>query len=224
MIVVSREMTPRFVSLPRAGGHLHNRCGVHTVVQMVEPDAGVVESRLVAGGLVCVGCGGELRPWGHARWRTLRDHGRTLRLRPRRSRCRACRVTHVLLPTVMLLRRTDLVVVIGEALRVRHAQRRSRAVVAAGAGVHPDTARRWLRRFAVRAEEIRVAFTSLAHRLDPELGPIESRASPGADALEAIGVAAAAASRRFGPRPLWDFVAGASGGLLLANTSCPLPL
>jgi len=35
-----------------------------------------VESRLVAGQIACTGCGGELRPWGHGRWRTLRDRRR----------------------------------------------------------------------------------------------------------------------------------------------------
>ncbi len=124
---------------------------------------------------------------------------------------------------MVLLRRRDLAAVIGEALRARHQDGASRRAVAAGAGVHPDTARGWLRRFAVRAEDIRVAFTSLAHRLDAEIGPVEPRGSPPVDALEAIGVAAGAATRRLGPAPLWEFVAGASGGRLLSNTSCPLP-
>jgi hypothetical protein len=65
-----------------------------TDVQMVEADAAAVECRLVAGEITCPGCGGELRPWGHARWRTLRDHRRPVRVRPRRSRCRSCLVTH----------------------------------------------------------------------------------------------------------------------------------
>ena len=112
---------------------------------------------------------------------------------------------------------------IGEVLRRRHLEGVSRGRVAEYAGVHPDTVRGWLRRFAARAEAIRVLFTSLAHRFDPELPPIEPRGSPPADTLEAIGVAAAAATRRLGPAPLWEFVAAASGGLLLANTSCPLP-
>ncbi|MDQ6771982.1 MAG: hypothetical protein M3024_03175 [Candidatus Dormibacteraeota bacterium] len=74
-------------------------------MQMVEPDAESVESRLAAGQIGCPGCGGELRPWGHARWRTLRDHGRPVLLRPRQSRCRSCLVTHVLQPVPVLLRR-----------------------------------------------------------------------------------------------------------------------
>jgi hypothetical protein len=130
----------------------------------------------------------------------------------------------VLLPTIALCRRRDLAEVIGEALRARFLDGESRATVAEGAGVHPITARRWCARFAARAEEIRVAFTALAHRLDGSLGPLEGRGSPEVDALEAIGVAAAAAARRFGPAPLWCFVAGASGGLLLSNTKCDLLL
>lgn len=190
---------------------------------MVGTDAGEVERDLTGGRVVCPGCEGELRPWGFARWRVLRDRGGEHRVRPRRSRCRSCLVTHVLLPTIVLLRRRDLAAVIGEALRARHLDGASRRAVAAGAGVHPDTARGWLRRFAAQSGDIRVAFTSLAHRLDAELGPVEPRGSPPADALEAIGVAAAAAARRLGPAPLWEFVAGASGGRLLSNTSCPLP-
>lgn len=191
-------------------------------MQMVEPDQNAVEAALVAGRLVC-DCGGELRPWAHARWRTLRNVTERVRLRPRRARCASCLATHVLLPTTLLLRRRDLAAVIGEALWSRHLDGASLATVAERAGVLPDTARGWFRRFALRAEDIRESFTALAHRYDPQLPPIEARGSPCADALEAIGVAAAAAVRFLGPAPLWDFVAGASGGRLLTNTICPLP-
>jgi len=77
-------------------------------MQMVEPDVGSLETRLVAGEIACADCGGELRPWGHACRRTLRDHGRPVSVRPRRSRCRSCMVTHVQLPVLLLLRRADL--------------------------------------------------------------------------------------------------------------------
>ena len=60
-----------------------------TDMQMVEAEVESVEARLLAGEIACVDCGGELRPWGYARLRTLRDHGRPVRLRPRRSRCRS---------------------------------------------------------------------------------------------------------------------------------------
>ncbi len=133
-------------------------------------------------------------------------------------------MTHVLLPTIALFRRRDLAEVIGEALHARFVEGHSRGLVAKRAGVpHPDTVRGWLRRFGQRAGPIRELFTSWAHLLDTGLGPIVARGSPEADALEAIGVAAAAAARRLGPAPVWEFAAGASAGLLLANTSCPLP-
>lgn len=87
-------------------------------------------------------------------------------------------------------------------------------------GAPADTVRGWLRRFARRAEQIRWHFWGLAHRFDPSLGPIESRGSPVADALEAIGIAAAAAVRWFGPTAsVWVFVSGATHGGLLCNTS-----
>jgi hypothetical protein len=66
-------------------------------------------------------------------------------------------------------------------------------------------------------------FTRLAFWLDPSLGPISPRASPSADALEAIALAAQGAARRFGPAPVWWFASGATGGRLLANTSSPFP-
>jgi hypothetical protein len=130
-----------------------------------------------------------------------------------------CLVTSVLLPTLAFFRRRDLAVVIGEALVARFVEGRPMAEVTAAARVHPDTVRGWFRRFGSRAELIRVSFSSWAHRFDAGLGAIEARGSPEADALEAMGVAAAAAARRWGPGRLWSFVAGASGGLLLANTS-----
>ncbi len=190
-------------------------------VQMVDPDDEAVEADLVGGRLRCVDCGGELRPWGHARRRSLRDRHRWLSIRPRRARCRSCRITHVLLPVVALLRRRDLASVIGEALAARHLESATIEALAEHAGVHPDTARGWLRRFKKRSEEIRGEFLALAHRLDPSLGPLEPRGSPQVDALEAIGVAGAASVRRLGPMALWHFVAGASGGRLLSNTSSP---
>lgn len=127
----------------------------------------------------------------------------------------------MLLPVLALLRRRDLAAVIGEAVQARHVGGATIEEIAEVAGVAPDTVRSWMRRFAERCGEIRAQFLALAHRLDPELGPVVVRGSPPGDALEAIGVAAAAAVRRLGPSPLWHFVAGASGGRLLSNTNAP---
>jgi hypothetical protein len=132
-------------------------------------------------------------------------------------------VTHVLLPVLALLRRLDLAPVIVEALVARHVEGRTRVELTRSMCAPWDTVRGWLRRFERRAVEIRAEFAGLAHRWDADLGPIEPRATVAMDALEAMGVAAAAAVRRFGPTPLWALVAGASGGRLLANTSSPIP-
>lgn len=221
MRVLLGELAPSLSLLPGDEGAL--RTVRNTAMQMVEADPASVEARLRAGEVSCVDCGGELRPWGWARRRTLRDHGRPVRLRPRRSRCRGCLVTHVLLPTLVFLRRADLAAVIGEALQAIHREGKSRQQAAARAGVPVATLRGWRRRFAERALEIRAHFSTLAHRWDPEQAGIQAQGSAVLDALEAIGVAAAAGVRRLGPQPLWSLVAGASGGRLLSNTSRPLP-
>ncbi len=190
---------------------------------MVGNDAGVVERDLVGGGLSCPVCDGQLRPWSWARVRVLRSRGGEERLRPRRSRCRSCGATHVLLPVRSLLRRRDAIEVIGAALVARSAGAGHRRI-ATELGVPSTTARGWLRRFAARAGFLRGQFMALAHGLDRDLGRVEPRGSPEADALEAIGVAASAAARRFGRTRVWWFASGASGGGLLSNTSSPFPV
>lgn len=191
---------------------------------MVEIGVGVVERDLAGGKLVCPGCpaGGVLGPWGWARRRVLRIRRTERWVRPRRGRCRSCGATHVLLPTLCLGRRRDAVEVIGEALLAWQAGAGHRRV-AAEAGVPATTVRGWLRRFAVNAGFVAGQFMALAHRLDADLGRVAPRGSPVGDALEAIGVAAAAAVRLFGPVPVWQFVAGASGGCLLATRARPFP-
>ena len=75
----------------------------------------------------------------------------------------------------------------------------------------------WLRRFGVRAESVRVLFTVLLHALDACAGAVAVTASVFADALEVLGLAAAAAARLLGPRPAWQFASAASGGQLLGR-------
>jgi hypothetical protein len=189
---------------------------------MVGVDQVAVESDLIEGRLACPYCEGELRPWWFARARKLRDGEDDLRIRPRRAICHGCRTTHVLLPVAGLLRRRDLAEVIGRALVTWVAGTGHRAI-AGSLGIPPTTVRGWLRRLAERAEPLRAHFTRLAFWLDPSLGPVVPRASPEADALEAIVLAAQGAVRRFGPAPVWWFASGATGGRLLANTSSPFP-
>jgi hypothetical protein len=191
-------------------------------MRMVDADCSRVEAALQAGELACPVCFQPLSPWGWGRRRCLRTHEGLLSTKPRRSICYACVKTHILLPTVALLRRFDVAEAIGEALALKAAGWGHRRI-AAGFGIPSTTVRDWLRRFALRAEAIRVHFTALAYLIDSSLGAIEPRGSPQGDAVEAMVVAADCTARRFGPVPLWRFVSGATGGRLLSNTSSPFP-
>lgn len=196
-------------------------------VLMVDSDPDRVELALAAGELSCpdLGCGGVLGPWGWARgrWRRGRS-GAWQRVRPRRSRCRVCRATHVLLPVSGLLRRLDLAEVIGQAL-VARAQQASLRQIAAAVGAPLSTVRGWLGRFAARAALIAGHFARLAAWLDPSVVVAEPRGSPLAEAVEAIGLAAVAAARRLGAHSgPFEFASGASGGRLLCNTNAPFPV
>jgi hypothetical protein len=143
-------------------------------------------------------------------------------LRPRRARCRGCGGTHVLLPEMALLRRRDEVSVIGVAIEAKVAGAGYR-LIARRLGVHADTVRGWLRRFAEHADRIRAHFTWWAVALDPELGPVLPIGGGIADALETVAVAARAWVLRFGPGDPWRIASALSGGVLLCNTSCPFP-
>jgi hypothetical protein len=191
-------------------------------VLIVDSDQAAVEQSLVAGELACPDCRGVLRPWGSARTRAVREHAREMAITPRRSCCSSCAKTHVLVADTTLPRRRDALASIGTAL-VRKAAGEGRRKIGAALLVHPDTVRGWLRRFAVRAEAWRAHCSAWAHALDASLPAIEPAGSPFADALFAIGLAACAATRRFGPRPGWGWVAVITAGGLLANTSSPSP-
>lgn len=189
----------------------------------VENDPARVDAGLRAGLLTCPHCAGELRPWGSARPRVLRLRQGESRFRPRRSRCRSCERTSVLLPDIALVRRVDEAAVIGAALFEAAAGAGQRSI-AAGLRRPRETVRGWLQRFAARAEMIRAHFSSWALALDARLDEIELRPTPLARALEAIGLATRAASVLLGPRPPWSWAAALTGGMLLSNTSSPFPL
>lgn len=182
---------------------------------MVGTDPVEVERMLVSGDLSCPACRGVLAPWGNARWRTSRGPRGPVRHRPRRARCVACGATHVLLAESWLVRRADAVAVIGAALeaKVMGAGHRLIATVLARS---VSTVRGWLRRFAVRAEQVRGHFTRLLHALDPSAAGLVPASSVFADAVEAIGRAGAAAVLRLSPVDPWAFASRASGGRLLS--------
>lgn len=196
----------------------------------VGADAAVVERQLVAGELACPGCGGVLARWGHARARVIRTGSDQVSVRPRRVVCCRCRVTHVLLPVGLLLRRADAVEVVGTAI----------AAKAAGSGARPiaalldrprGTVREWLRRFGSRTEAVRGWFTRLLVAVVPDPVVPDPAGSVWADAVAAIAAAAAAVVARFAVTgvTVWQVACAVSAGRLLApgwpagsiNTSSP---
>ena len=189
------------------------------VVLTVNGDGVLVERQLAGGELACPGCGGVLGGWGHSRPRPVRVlDGPDAGLVPRRSRCRQCGATHVLLPAWCLARRADAGAVIGTALEAAAAGAGHRTI-AAGLGRPASTVRGWLRRFAARAEQVRVFFTVLLARTSPDPVMPAGAAGPVAAAVPAVAGAAAAVAQRWpavGAVPVWMAASAASGGLLLA--------
>ncbi|MHB8247128.1 MAG: transposase [Acidimicrobiales bacterium] len=188
-----------------------------TNVLIVRNDPAAVESDLANGLFSCPACGsGVLSRWSFARRRVLRD-GQAFR--PRRGICAMCRVTHVLLSDVCLVRRRDPAEVIGSALVAGESAENA----AERAGVPLETVRSWRQRLRRMAEVIRAHFTRWLMVLAPGCPAPEPAGSPSSDALQAIGAAARAASLGLGPRPPWSWASALSGGRLLSNTSSPWP-
>lgn len=193
---------------------------------IVADDRAGLEADLAAGRLVCPRCGrGVLGGWGCARRRPVRTLEGVRWLRPRRGRCRerSCGATHVLLPDVCLLRRCDVVEVIGAA--VLAATGAGYRQVAERIGRPAETVRDWLARLRSREAVVAAHFWRWARALDGALLPAVATGSPLADAVEAIGVCIRAASLALGRRPAWSWVSAlTSGGLLSINTNPPWPV
>jgi len=192
-------------------------------VLTVNADRGVVERQLGGGELACPLCGGVLARWGNAAERWVRmAGGPDVRLCPRRSRCRGCGRTHVLLPAWCLARRADAGEVIGLAVEAKAAGDGHRKI-AERLGRPASTVRGWLRAFSARAERVRGVFTALAASLvtDP---PLPAPAgSPAADAVAAVAAAAVAAARvpGVGVVARWQLAAAVKCGWLLAPSWPP---
>jgi hypothetical protein len=186
-------------------------------VLAVGNDAAGVERMLEEGSLRCPLCGGQLARWGHARRRVVFGPGRKGReVRPRRSRCVGCGVTHVLLPARLLLRRADEAVVIGASLA---AAARGHRRIGGELKVPEDTVRGWLRRAAGRAGQVREVFTKVAAAVSADPVPLDPAGSLLADALVAVAAAAAAVAGRW-PRLLtvspWEIASAVTNAALLA--------
>ncbi|MFU8841278.1 MAG: DUF6431 domain-containing protein [Nitriliruptoraceae bacterium] len=193
---------------------------------IVADDTARTERELAAGELACPDCRGRLRPWGHARPRSLRTRDGRRHLRVRRSRCADCGRTHVLVPGVMLPRRADAVEVIGEALAASAAGEGYRPI-AARLGRPAATVRGWVRRFTARAQMTLQHATRCLIRFDVGVVRIEPdpAATPTQAALAVLGAAVQAVERFLNvpARSRWQLASALCSGRLLANTNCPYP-
>ena len=186
----------------------------------VEVDPERVEFRLAAGQLSCPSCShGVLAGWGFARIR--RVVGSAEPVRPRRSRCRACAVTHVLLPVTLLLRRAYAAEVVWAAV-VAKAAGGGHRVIGARCGIPSSTVRGWLRVITGRAEAVRDWFVSIAVFAGVDVSIPRATGSRCGDVIAAVGAATEALAVRFGGGPVIGGVTAArvvvtgSGGRLLS--------
>ncbi|KOV34304.1 hypothetical protein [Streptomyces sp. H021] len=194
-------------------------------VLIVESNVLLVERQLRDGRLTCPACDAVLAPWGHGRPRVIRgDLGARLFLRPRRTRCSGCGITHVLLAEVSWPRRVDAAEVIGAGLEIAALGMGHRRV-AAFLGLAEGTVRGWLRAFAGRAEEVRRHFTVVLVALADDPVMPDATSSTFGDAVSAVAAAHRAASARW-PQMLtvsrWEFAGRAIGGRLLTSPSAAI--
>jgi hypothetical protein len=119
-------------------------------MQTVRGDEASVEQRLCQGLLQCP-CSGVLGPWGWARERGIRTPAGTVAVKPRRSRCRSCGATHVLLPAWLFVRRAFAGALMWACVVARAAGSKT-AAIGSRFGVGASTVASWLRRITGRAD------------------------------------------------------------------------
>ena len=198
----------------------------------VRGSAGSVESRLLAGALRCP-CGGRLGPWGHACWRRVAMPHGLEEFRPRRSRCRWCGRTHVLLPAGLWSRRrygaavimAVLVLAVQAAAAGRAAARPWLPVPGGRRQVPASTARSWRSRFASHAAGLREQVMRLLPLAagGEAARPLVPSGSPAGDCLAALGAVTAGLREWPGLDAVsaHEVAAHLSGGLWLAP---PVPV
>lgn len=186
-----------------------------------------IESRLLGGRLRCP-CGGVLAPWGHARRRAVAMAEGWEEFEPRRSRCRSCGRTHVLLPAQLWSRRrygaavimATLVLAVQAAVAGRAAARPWLAAAGDRRQVPASTARSWRSRFAahaagLREQAVRLLPLASARKAARPLAPSGSAAG---DCLAALGAVTAGLRERpwLAAVSAHEVAAHLSGGLWLA--------
>jgi transposase-like protein len=185
------------------------------MIQVLDTEAaGIVLAR---GKLACPDCGQMMRPWGHARERTVRGlDGTLLTVRPDRALCRGCRVTHVLLDARLLPRRAYAVALIGKAL-LRAASGSGYRPAARELAVPDGTVRGWIRAARHSAARLRAEAIRTIVRLDQDAFAIRVHPSELAGALEYLGTAAMLTARRINLDNVhpWAMVNACTRGRLL---------
>lgn len=178
-----------------------------------------VENNLKTGNIFCPLCNEPLRPHGHARTRFVNSLDKTLlKIRPRRGRCSSCGNTHVLLPDILLVRRAHTVEVIGLVL-LDKSQGNSLRSISDDRNLSFSTVKGWIKRFRLKADQIKNMFLFAAFKSDPNLNNISPSGSPFKDAINAIGIALMSLRLRIGEISSWSTVSMISKGELLFNTS-----
>lgn len=163
------------------------------MITVIDPDA--ARAALAAGRLGCPlpGCAGLLRVWSRARPRTVcRPDGQGEQVHPDRARCRACRVSHVLLPAWCLPRRAYDAEVIGAAL-LAAADGAGHAEAAAAAGAPVGTVRGWLRAVARTAPALTAQALSVAQAAGDTSACLPGPTPPLSPLAAAVNALAAAA-------------------------------
>jgi hypothetical protein len=149
------------------------------------------------------------------------DHDRVVALRPRRARCRTCRVTHVLLPAVVVPvvpRRADTTAVIGSAL-LASARGTGYRRIAAQLDRPLSTVRRWIRavRDPAHIEWLRTQGMVWLSRVDLDvINTLVPQATRLGDALTALAAAALTLRARVLPHvSAWTLVGQITHGRLV---------
>ncbi len=184
-------------------------------------DTGQAETDLTLGTLPCPSCAAPLQPWGHARARSVRDHGTTtVSLRPRRARCRTCGGTHVLLPAVVAPRRADTTAVIGSALQASASGTGYRRI-AAQLQRPLSTVRRWIRagRDPAHVEWLRAQALNWLAQVDRDvIADLAPQPTQLGEALDALAAAAISLRTRVAPHiPPWTLIGQITHGRLVTR-------
>jgi len=166
----------------------------------------------------CPDCGQPLRPWGHARERTVRDlDGALVTVRPDRALCTGCDVTHVVLDAGLLPRRAYAAALIGQAL-VAAALGSGHRRIAGELAVPAGTVRGWIRGARRSAARLRITGIRTAVAFDQDALPTRVRPDELGCALEHLAATASVLGRRSGPQHTspWARINVLTRGRLLA--------